>query len=141
MIYAAYHAYKWTWPGNLPEEGPINTCIEFYRRELESQRDYSHRCGGRGCAAFPYVTGRGKAPESQMEIKLTGDSGLIDDRPPRCIGQKAAKIFHTNRLTVQPCIFNGLGYRIGETVPMTGRYRRRRIRTKQCTTAATRLCR
>jgi len=43
MIYAAYHAYKWTWPGNLPEEAPINTCIEFYRRELERQRDYSHR--------------------------------------------------------------------------------------------------
>jgi len=43
MIYAAYHAYKWTWPRNLPEEAPINTCLEFYRRELERQRDYSHR--------------------------------------------------------------------------------------------------
>jgi glucan phosphoethanolaminetransferase (alkaline phosphatase superfamily) len=43
MIYAAYHAYKWTWPGNLPEEAPINTCLEFYRRALERQRDYSHR--------------------------------------------------------------------------------------------------
>lgn len=43
MIYAAYHVYKWTWPGNLPEEAPINTCLEFYRRELERQRDYSHR--------------------------------------------------------------------------------------------------
>ncbi len=43
MIYAAYHAYKWTWPGNLPEEAPINTCLEFYRRELERQRDYNRR--------------------------------------------------------------------------------------------------
>ena len=43
IIYAAYHAYKWTWPGNLPEEAPINTCLAFYRRELERQRDYSHR--------------------------------------------------------------------------------------------------
>lgn len=43
MIYAAYHVYKWTWPGNLPEEAPINTCLEFYRRELERQRDYRHR--------------------------------------------------------------------------------------------------
>jgi hypothetical protein len=43
MIYAAYHAYKWTWPGNLPEGAPIDTCLEFYRRELERQRDYSHR--------------------------------------------------------------------------------------------------
>ena len=40
MIYAAYHAYKWTWPRNLPEEAPIHTCLEFYRRELERQRDY-----------------------------------------------------------------------------------------------------
>ena len=43
MIYAAYHGYKWTWPGNLPEEAPISTCLEFYRRELERQRDYNHR--------------------------------------------------------------------------------------------------
>jgi len=42
MIYGAYHAYKWTWPGNLPEEAPIDTCLEFYRRALERQRDYSH---------------------------------------------------------------------------------------------------
>lgn len=43
MIYAAYHAYKWTWPGNLPEEAPIDTCLQFYRRELERQRDYNQR--------------------------------------------------------------------------------------------------
>jgi hypothetical protein len=43
MIYAAYHIYKWTWPGSLPEKAPIDTCLEFYRRELERQRDYSHR--------------------------------------------------------------------------------------------------
>jgi hypothetical protein len=43
MIYAAYHVYKWTRTGNLPEEAPINTCLEFYRRELERQRDYNHR--------------------------------------------------------------------------------------------------
>jgi hypothetical protein len=46
MIYAAYNGYKSTWPGNLPEEAPINTCLEFYRRELERQRDYSHRWWG-----------------------------------------------------------------------------------------------
>jgi hypothetical protein len=42
MIYLAYHGYK-TWPGSLPEEGPINTCLEFYRRALERERDYNHR--------------------------------------------------------------------------------------------------
>jgi hypothetical protein len=42
-IYAAYHAYKWTWPGSLPEEAPISTCLEFYRRALERQRDYGRR--------------------------------------------------------------------------------------------------
>jgi hypothetical protein len=43
MIYAAYHAYNWIWPRNLPEEAPIHTCIEFYRRELERKRDYNWR--------------------------------------------------------------------------------------------------
>lgn len=43
MVYAAYHAYKWTWPRNLPEEAPIHTCFEFYRRELERERDYNRR--------------------------------------------------------------------------------------------------
>jgi len=52
MIYAAYHAYKWTWPGNLPEEAPISTCIEFYRRALERQRDYIRRWGRSGLPVF-----------------------------------------------------------------------------------------
>ena len=43
MIYAAYHVYKWTWPRDLPEDAPIGSCIEFYRRELERQRDYAFR--------------------------------------------------------------------------------------------------
>jgi ABC-type Fe3+-siderophore transport system permease subunit len=39
-IYAAYHAYKWVWPQNLPEDAPVSTCLKFYRRELEKRRDY-----------------------------------------------------------------------------------------------------
>jgi hypothetical protein len=39
-IYAAYHAYKWIWPRNVPEDAPTGTCLEFYRRELERRRDY-----------------------------------------------------------------------------------------------------
>jgi uncharacterized membrane protein len=52
MIYAAYHVYKWTWPGNLQEEPPINTCLEFYRRELERQRAYNHRWWRSGLPAL-----------------------------------------------------------------------------------------
>jgi hypothetical protein len=39
-VYAAYHAYKWIWPRSLPQDAPIGTCLEFYRRELERRRDY-----------------------------------------------------------------------------------------------------
>src|SRR5690349_2504657 len=35
MIYASCHAYKWIWPGDLAEEAPISSCLEFYRRSLE----------------------------------------------------------------------------------------------------------
>ncbi|HEY7337693.1 MAG TPA: hypothetical protein VH639_22565 [Bryobacteraceae bacterium] len=42
-IYAAYHAYKWVWPWNLPQDAPISTCLEFYRRELERRRDHLRR--------------------------------------------------------------------------------------------------
>ena len=42
-IYAAFHAYKWIWPRNLPEEAPISICLEFYRRELERRRDNTRR--------------------------------------------------------------------------------------------------
>jgi hypothetical membrane protein len=52
MIYAAYHAYKWIWPQSLPEEAPISTCLEFYRRELERRRDYLHRWWRSGLPLF-----------------------------------------------------------------------------------------
>ena len=39
-LYAAYQAYKWIWPGNLPPDAPVSTSIEFYRSELERRRDY-----------------------------------------------------------------------------------------------------
>ena len=49
MIYLAYK----TWPRNLPQDAPISTCIEFYRRELERERDYNHRFWRSG---LPYLT-------------------------------------------------------------------------------------
>ncbi len=51
-IYIAYHAYKWTWPGDLPEEAPTSTCLEFYRRALERRRDYQHRWWRSGLPFF-----------------------------------------------------------------------------------------
>jgi peptidoglycan/LPS O-acetylase OafA/YrhL len=39
-VYAAFHAYKWIRPQNLPQDAPIGTCLEFYRSELERRRDY-----------------------------------------------------------------------------------------------------
>ncbi len=51
-IYIAYHAYKWIWPGNLPEEAPMSTCLEFYRRALERRRDYQHRWWRSGLPFF-----------------------------------------------------------------------------------------
>lgn len=39
-IYAAFHAYKWIRPQNLPKDSPISTCLEFYRSELIRRREY-----------------------------------------------------------------------------------------------------
>jgi hypothetical protein len=51
-LYRIYHAYKWIWPGDLPEEAPISTCLEFYRRALERRRDYQHRWWRSGLPFF-----------------------------------------------------------------------------------------
>jgi quinol-cytochrome oxidoreductase complex cytochrome b subunit len=43
-LYAAYYAYKWIRPAaDLPEDAPVQTCLEFYRRELERRRDNLRR--------------------------------------------------------------------------------------------------
>lgn len=52
MIYAAWHAYKWIWPGNLPDEAPVDTCLRFYRRALERRRDYTRRWWKSGLPFF-----------------------------------------------------------------------------------------
>lgn len=52
-IYAAFHAYKWIRPQNLPQDAPISTCLEFYRNELERRRDYlRHRWWRSGLPFF-----------------------------------------------------------------------------------------
>ncbi len=39
-IYSAYDAYKRVWPRPLQADAPVGTSLEFYRSELERQRDY-----------------------------------------------------------------------------------------------------
>ncbi|MBY0507085.1 MAG: hypothetical protein K2X03_24430 [Bryobacteraceae bacterium] len=39
-VYAAFHAYKWIRPQDLPPHAPVSACLEFYRSELERRRDY-----------------------------------------------------------------------------------------------------
>lgn len=51
-MYIAYHAYKWIWPGDLPKEAPISTCLEFYRRALERRRDFQRRWWQSGLPFF-----------------------------------------------------------------------------------------
>jgi len=52
-IYAAFHAYKWIRPQNLPQDAPIGKCLEFYRRELGRRRDYlRHRWWRSGLPFF-----------------------------------------------------------------------------------------
>jgi hypothetical protein len=38
--YAAFHAYQWIRPQDLPQNAPASRCLEFYRSELERRRDY-----------------------------------------------------------------------------------------------------
>jgi hypothetical protein len=64
-IYAAYHAYRWIWPRNLPEDAPISTCVEFYLRALERRRDHlRHRWRGLGCPSCYWGSRRSRALSS-----------------------------------------------------------------------------
>jgi hypothetical protein len=40
-IYCAYQAYRWIWPGRLEADATVSTSLQFYRGELERQRDYN----------------------------------------------------------------------------------------------------
>lgn len=54
-IYAAYYAYRWVWPQDVPEDAPISTCLEFYRRELEKRRDHLRHRWWRSGLPFAFL--------------------------------------------------------------------------------------
>lgn len=40
-MYCVYQAYRWIWPGRLGPDATVSTSLQFYRSELEKQRDYN----------------------------------------------------------------------------------------------------
>ena len=40
-LYGVYQAYRWIWPGRLAADATLSTSLDFYRQELERQRDYN----------------------------------------------------------------------------------------------------
>jgi uncharacterized membrane protein YfcA len=54
-IYAAYQAYKWIWPSNLPPDATVSTSLEFYRSELERRRDYERHVWRRSGLTFCFL--------------------------------------------------------------------------------------
>lgn len=39
-FYMAWASYRWTWPPRLRADAAVNTCLEFYRSELDKQRHH-----------------------------------------------------------------------------------------------------
>jgi hypothetical protein len=51
-LYGVHHAFKWIWPGRLPADATFSTSLDFYRKELERQRDYGWRLWRRSGLAW-----------------------------------------------------------------------------------------
>ncbi len=54
-LYAAYQAYKWTWPGRLAADATFSTSLDFYRRELERKHDYARHVWRRAGLTFCFA--------------------------------------------------------------------------------------
>jgi hypothetical protein len=54
-LYAAYQAYKWTWPGRLAADATFSTSLDFYRSELERSRDYGRQVWRRAGLTFCFA--------------------------------------------------------------------------------------
>jgi Flp pilus assembly protein TadB len=54
-LYAAYQAYKWTWPGTLPADATLSTSLGFYRGELERRHDYARHVWRRAGLTFCFA--------------------------------------------------------------------------------------
>jgi len=47
-----YQAYRWIWPRNLGPDATVNVSLQFYRSELERQRDYASHIWRRAGLSF-----------------------------------------------------------------------------------------
>jgi uncharacterized membrane protein YjfL (UPF0719 family) len=54
-IYGAYQAVRWIWPRRLQPDASAGTCLEFYRNELERQRDYGRHIWRRSGLTFCFL--------------------------------------------------------------------------------------
>jgi hypothetical protein len=54
-IYFAYQAYRWIWPGRLAPNATVSTSLEFYRHELENQRDHARHVWRRSGLTFCFL--------------------------------------------------------------------------------------
>lgn len=54
-IYLAWASYYWTWPARLRPDAEVNTCLEFYRSELDKQRHYLRHIWRRSGLTFCFL--------------------------------------------------------------------------------------
>lgn len=54
-LYVAWQSHKWIWPVTLSADAAFGTSLDFYRRELERQRDYVRHIWRRAGLTFCFV--------------------------------------------------------------------------------------
>jgi hypothetical protein len=54
-LYGAWQAYQWIWPGRLAADATLATSLDFYRKELERQRDYGRQIWRRSGVAAAFL--------------------------------------------------------------------------------------
>ena len=54
-LYGAWQAYRWIWPGRLAPGATLSTSLDFYRKELERQRDYGRQIWRRSGLAAAFL--------------------------------------------------------------------------------------
>lgn len=54
-LYGAWQSYKWIWPRKLAADAALGTSLDFYRGELERQRDYGRHIWRRAGLTFCFV--------------------------------------------------------------------------------------
>jgi hypothetical protein len=54
-VFFSYQVYKWVWPREVPTNAPAGTSVEYYRNELERQRDYVQHVWWRSGLTFCFL--------------------------------------------------------------------------------------